>query len=129
MTNSQGLDPSEEELSAASDLIEGGHYRAAASRAFYAAFYAVAEVLRVRGEEPRTHSGVVRRFQVLVRSPEGVDPEVGRAYARLENLRGRADYRSLHSRMSDVDARRALEDANLVVEACRPLLQRGVEDD
>ena len=86
------LERSREEIEAARFLVSGGFFAAAASRAYYAAFYAAEEALSKLGESRSTHSGVISAFGRFAVREGGVDPDYGRILRLLFESRSRADY-------------------------------------
>lgn len=97
MTQDEVLGRARQELDQARRLLEAGFAEVAASRAYYAALYAVRASLATVGIEPKTHSGALRAFGDLVR-PGGAaeDPEAGRLFHRLERARIEVDYGTAH---------------------------------
>ncbi len=53
------LERADDSMQAAKDLLEKGHYDIAASRAYYAAFYASSALLLGKDIDPSKHSGVI----------------------------------------------------------------------
>ena len=89
------LEKADEKLAAARDLLAGGHFQDAVSRAYYAAYHAARAALLVEGERPRTHQGVVSLFGLhLVRSGR-VDERLGRLLATLKDDREASDYEAV----------------------------------
>jgi uncharacterized protein (UPF0332 family) len=64
----------------------------AASRAYYAAFYAAEAALLSLGETRSKHSGVLSAFGLMVIKERGFDRGLGGELRRLFELRGVADY-------------------------------------
>jgi len=106
---------SREELAAARVLFEREFYAQAVSRAYYGAFYAAVEALRVLGETRSKHSGVIAAFVQLVVRGGGVDEAAGRALRSLFEQRSTADYGGLPFEAEQ--AREALKQASEVVAA------------
>jgi uncharacterized protein (UPF0332 family) len=82
----------ETELKAARLLADGGFPDQAASRAYYAAFFAAEAALLALGETRSKHSGVIAAFGRLVVKEEGFNPELWGDLRRLFELRNAADY-------------------------------------
>lgn len=120
-----GLASSREELSIARELLDNGHPRQAASRAYYAAFYAARAAVETEGggDVPKTHSGLRSRFAELARSTPAIGAEAGRALSRLETRRTQADYGD-EVDISAVQAEHAIGLAELVVDAVGRALER-----
>lgn len=88
----------------------------AASRIYYAAFYAVSALFALRGESFSKHSAVKAAVhRDLVKSGEWPE-ELGRAYTRLLELRDRGDYGGAEH-VSQEDAAEALEAARRILAA------------
>lgn len=89
------LEAARRNLDAATLLAERGFPREAASRAYYAAFYAAQVALLKEGEETHTHKGIITSFnRVFVRTGR-VPTEAGRILAALHRLRLDADLRPM----------------------------------
>ena len=65
---------------------------AAASRAYYAAFYAVSAYFALQGETFSRHSAVEAAVHRDLVRPGGWSRELGKGYSRLAQLRARGDY-------------------------------------
>lgn len=91
-------------------------YDASASRAYYAAFYAVSAVLAMEGKAFRKHSGVEAAVHKdLVRSGRW-GAELGSNYQSLRTLRKTGDYGGLEH-VAEEQAREAIEAARRILEA------------
>ena len=99
-------------LSDAELLLENGSVEAAINRGSYAAFGAARAALLTEGENPKTHSGVIRRFGCHFVRTGRVSDDVGDILTTAQSMRGRADYEATTD-LSQEDA------ANLVGEARR----------
>lgn len=86
------LDRGREELEVARALLDGGHERQAASRAYYAAFYAAEAALLSLDETRSKHSGVIAAFTERLAKPGEVPRELARSLQDLFALRTEADY-------------------------------------
>ena len=117
-----GVPRSREEIEAARLLAGGGFFAQAASRAYYAAFYAAEEALLALGETRSTHSGVISAFSRFVVREGGLDPEYGRIFRRLFEGRNRADYDSDPVPQEQADA--AIADGERFVAAVEDWLSR-----
>jgi uncharacterized protein (UPF0332 family) len=114
----------EEELAAARHLRSGGFAAQAISRAYYGAFYAAEVALAQLGEARSRHSGVIAAFsQVLIHAGE-MEPEAGNLLRSLFDRRSAADLDWIDP-PSDVDAERAIADAEQVVGAVADWLDRS----
>ncbi len=81
-----------QELDVGALLQRAGYHEQAASRAYYAAFYAAEAALLLLGESRSKHSGVISAFGRLVVKQRQFDPELGTALRVLFDLRNAADY-------------------------------------
>jgi len=73
-------------------LLREGLHRDAMSRAYYAALHYARALLLIKGEEPRTHEGVLRRFSFHYVRTAVLTMEEGKILGRLQKLREEADY-------------------------------------
>jgi len=118
------LERAEESIPAAKQLIAGGYFDFAASRAYYAAFYAASAALLSQGFEYRKHSGVIAAVhQALVKTGK-VDTKFGKDLNWLFELRGIGDY-GITVHVSREDAERAIEVAEAFLLAMKRLIKSG----
>jgi uncharacterized protein (UPF0332 family) len=89
---------------------------AAASRAYYAAFYAVSVLLAFANRSFRKHSAVERAVHRDLVKNGTWSPEVGAAFSWLSTLRFTGDYGGAQHVQPD-EARQAIEKAHLVLQA------------
>lgn len=83
----------EETLGDAKDNLAMGKYGVAVSLSYYACFYAARAVIAyARERDPKTHTGVIRRFGELAVVGSDFSPEVARYLGYLAELRGKTDY-------------------------------------
>ncbi len=80
------------DLDAARLLLDKGYAAQAASRAYYAAFYAAEDALAALGERRARHAGLISAFGRLVVKEGGFDVATGALLRDLFDLRGDADY-------------------------------------
>jgi uncharacterized protein (UPF0332 family) len=108
-------------LQVASELLDKGYYDVAASRAYYAAFYAASALLLSEGLDTSKHSGVIALIhQHFVKSGK-LNKEQGRNLNWLFELRSVGDYGvSLHVALED--ARRAVSVAEDFQKAVKRLI-------
>lgn len=86
------LERAETNLHAARDLLDKGYYDIAASRAYYAAFYASSALLLKENLDTSKHGGVIALVhQHLVKTGK-LDKEQGKNLNWLFELRGVGDY-------------------------------------
>ncbi|MGH2522213.1 MAG: HEPN domain-containing protein, partial [Anaerolineales bacterium] len=83
---------SEQSLQAARQLASGGYYDFAASRAYYAAFYAATAVLLHEGLELSKHSAVLASIHQRFVKTGKLDKEQGKTLNWLFELRSVGDY-------------------------------------
>jgi uncharacterized protein (UPF0332 family) len=109
------------DLQVASELLDKGYYDVAASRAYYAAFYAASALLLSEGLDTSKHSGVIALIhQHFVKSGK-LNKEQGRNLNWLFELRSVGDYGvSLHVALED--ARRAVSVAEDFQKAVKRLI-------
>ena len=69
-----------------------GHWTLAASRLYYAAYYALSVLLTVRNIVTRTHAGLIRVVGLEFVSKEVLTKEEGRLLSRLFDMRQSGDY-------------------------------------
>ena len=114
---------SDDSLGGSAELLESGRLDIAASRAYYAAFYAAKALLLHAGIDRGKHSGVIAAIQQeFVKS--GVLPaEAGAAIRRLFRLRSVGDYGSPEHVTAD-EAREAVELARSFVCQVKALLKK-----
>lgn len=86
------LERAEQSIQAARQLASGGYYDFAASRAYYAAFYAATAVLLNEGLELSKHSAVIASLHQRFVKTGKLDKEQGKALNWLFELRSVGDY-------------------------------------
>jgi hypothetical protein len=94
---------------AAAVLLREGLHRDAMSRAYYAALHYARALLLLKGEEPKTHEGVLRRFSLHFVRAGILTAAEGKVLGRLLKLREEADY--------GLDRQYAAEDVRLELDA------------
>jgi uncharacterized protein (UPF0332 family) len=110
---SSGLTRARDEIAASRLLAEGGFLLQAVSRAYYAAFYAAEEALRVLGESRSSHAGVIAAFGRRVVRDAGFDERAAQLLSSLFRGRTRADYEV--ATISREDTEDAIRDAERFV--------------
>ncbi len=115
------LERAKTNLQAARDLSEKGYHDIAASRAYYAAFYAASALLVNKGLDSGKHSGVIALIhQHFVKTGE-LDKEQGKNLNWLFELRGVGDYGvSVH--VASGEAFRAIRVAEKFLESAKRIL-------
>lgn len=89
------LDLARESVSAARLLLDQGYHRFAASRAYYAMFYAAEALLASRGEYYSRHAGVIAAFGREFAKTGEMDPKYHRWFIDAQDLRTTSDYAAL----------------------------------
>jgi uncharacterized protein (UPF0332 family) len=79
-------------IQAAKDMLEKEYYDIAASRAYYAAFYAASALLLNENVDTSKHSGVIASIHRLFVKAGKLDKEQGKNLNWLFELRGIGDY-------------------------------------
>ena len=88
----ENLQRAQTSIKAAKDMIEKEYYDIAASRAYYAAFYAASALLLKEDIDTTKHSGVIASIHRLFVKEGKLDKEQGRNLQWLFDLRGVGDY-------------------------------------
>jgi len=100
----------------AAEALAGVSSDATASRAYYAAFYAVSALFAAEDVTFKRHSGLEAAVHRRLVRPGKWSAELGAAYTKLVELRLTGDYGgALH--VDAEDARRSLETARAVLQA------------
>ena len=86
------LERADQALGAAETLLAGGFADFAASRAYYAAFYAATALLLYREKSFSKHSGVIGAIHKHFIKPGVLEKQVGKDLNWLFELRGLGDY-------------------------------------
>ena len=90
----------------------------AASRAYYAAFHALTALFALRGQSFKKHAALrAALHKDLIKSGEW-PMERGKDYDLLTELRENSDYAEV-ARVTEQDARRAVEAAQRIIAACQ----------
>jgi len=116
------LERAKQSIGAARQLASGGYYDFAASRAYYAAFYAATAVLLGEGLELPKHSGVIASIHQRFVKTGKLDREQGKTLNWLFELRGVGDYGAT-AHVSPEQAERAILAAEGFLEAIKTLIQ------
>lgn len=116
------LERAEESLRAAKELATAGFYDIAASRAYYAAFYAATAALLEEGLELSKHSGVVASVHQRLVNTGRLDKEHGRQLNWLFELRNVGDY-GVTIHVSPEDAEQAIQAAEGFLAAIKGLMR------
>ena len=116
------LERAEKSIQAATELAASGFYDFAASRAYYAAFYAATAVLLDEGLEFSKHSRVIASIHQRLVKTGKLDKEQGKELNWLFELRNVGDY-GVTIHVSQQDAERAVQVAENFLRAIKSLLQ------
>lgn len=116
------MDRAERSIQAARQLVSGGYYDFAASRAYYAAFYAAMALLLREGLEFSKHSAVIASVHQRFVKTGRLDVEQGKALNWLFELRSVGDYGG-PAHVSPQEAEQAIEAAEKFVNAVKALIQ------
>jgi uncharacterized protein (UPF0332 family) len=108
-------------LRAANTLLTAGFPDFAASRAYYAAFYAASALLLAAGRTFTKHRGVLTAIHRDYVRTGHLPVEAGRIISSLFDLRALGDYGGA-SHVSDAEARIAIAEAQQFLMAVQPLL-------
>ena len=116
------LELADEALRAAELLLENGHLKAAANRAYYAMFYAaMAALMRSGGDLPRTHGGVTNQFGLRYVRTGIIDSELAGTLQDVYELRRQSDY-ELYAYFSEDEIRQAVQNARAFVDEVKRAL-------
>jgi len=115
------LERAGQSIRAARDLVSGGYHDFAASRAYYAAFYAATAALLKEGVDLSKHSGVIAAVHYRLVKTGKMDKERGKDLNWLFELRNVGDY-GVTVHVSRQDAERAIEAAERFLQAAQSLV-------
>jgi len=116
------LERAEKSIQAAKELATSGFYDFAASRSYYAAFYAATAALLDEGLEFSKHSGVIASIHQRLVKTGKLDKEQGKELNWLFELRNVGDY-GVTVHVSQQDAERAIRVAENFLRVIKSLLQ------
>ncbi|MFN0084922.1 MAG: HEPN domain-containing protein [Blastocatellia bacterium] len=116
------IDRVEQSHPAAQELASRGFYDFAASRAYYAAFYASTALLMREGLELGKHSGVIATIHQRFVKTGKIDKEMGKTLNWLFELRGVGDY-GVTEHVSQQGAEQAIQSAHQYLVEIKLLLQ------
>lgn len=117
------LDRAETNLQAAKDLLEKNYYDIAASRAYYAAFYAASSLLLRENIDSSKHTGVLSNIHRLFVKTGKLDIEQGKNLNWLFELRAIGDY-GVSEHVSSGEALRAVQVAEQFLEKTKLFLSK-----
>lgn len=116
------LERAEQSIRAAQELASRGYHDFAASRAYYAAFYAGTALLLAEGLELNKHSSVIASIHQRFVKTGKLDNEHGKTLNWLFELRGVGDY-GVTQHVSRQEAEQAIQGAKGFLDAIKAWLQ------
>ena len=116
------LERAEQSVQAARQLAAGGYYDFAASRAYYAAFYAATAILLSEGLELSKHSAVIASMHQRFVKTGKLSKEQGKTLNWLFELRSVGDYGGT-AHVSRQHVEQAIQAAEEFLSAIKSLLQ------
>lgn len=116
------LERAEKSIQAAKELAKGGFYDFAASRSYYAAFYAASAALLDEGLEFSKHSGVIASIHQRLVKTGKLDKEQGKELNWLFELRNVGDY-GVTIHVSQQDTERAIRVAENFLRIIKSMLR------
>ena len=115
------LERAEKSIQAAQQLVSGGYYDFAASRAYYTVFYAATALLLNEGLEFSKHSAVIASIHQRFVKTGKLSKEQGKTLNLLFELRNIGDYGGIaHVTLQQVD--QAIQEAKGFLAAVKSLL-------
>jgi len=117
------LERAEQSIRAAQELTAGGFHDFAASRAYYAAFYAATAALLGQGLDLSKHSGVIAAIHQRFIKTGKLSKDQGKELNWLFELRNVGDY-GVTVHVSQPDAARAIQAADSFLQAIKSLLEQ-----
>jgi len=118
------LEKADDSLAAAQLLLDGGHSAFAASRAYYAVFYAANAALLAEGLAFRTHQGLISAVHLHLVKSEKLARDAGELIRSLYEARQASDYEPLPCDMPRVDGAEAIDRARRFVSQVKALLRK-----
>ncbi len=109
-------------IEAAKDMLEKQYFDIAASRAYYAAFYAASALLLKNGTDTNKHSGVIALLHQLFVKTGRLDKEHGKNLNWLFELRSIGDY-GISEHVSAGEASRSIKIAEDFLKAALKILE------
>ncbi|MFB0552999.1 MAG: HEPN domain-containing protein [Phycisphaerae bacterium] len=116
------LERAEKSIQAAKELATSGFYDFAASRSYYAAFYAATAALLDEGLEFSKHSGVIASIHQRLVKTGKLDKEQGKELNWLFELRNVGDY-GVTIHVSQQDTEKAIRVAENFLRIIKSLLR------
>ncbi|MDY0096424.1 MAG: HEPN domain-containing protein [Candidatus Vecturithrix sp.] len=117
------IERAEESLNAAKELLHKHYHDFAASRAYYAVFYAATAVLLCEKRSFSKHSAVISAFHKHVVKTGNVDKQCGKDLNWLFELRNVGDY-GVTTHVPKQDAERAIKAAEHFLQAAKDAISK-----
>lgn len=105
----------------AEELLAGGHIPDAASKTYYAMFYAAKALLAAEGIDVSKHSAVESALGYHFAKPGRIDPKLHRMFINARKIREIADY-DIDEEIVEPEASLKIEEGYEFVAAIRKLL-------
>ena len=115
------IERAEQAVNAAQKLLLDGYYDFAASRAYYAVFYAASALLLQEGLEFRKHSGVIATIHQRFIKTGRMEKEFGKNLNWLFELRSIGDY-GVTAHVPKADVELAISAAAIFLERVRSII-------
>jgi len=116
------LEKSKDKLQVAEELLRGGHFEDAVSRAYYSVFHAAQAVLLTEGLSADTHQGLVNLFGLHLVKTGKFEKKFGRYLANLKDDRETGDY-EVYSAIDRETAEHAIQEAKEFLQAAESYLR------
>lgn len=117
------LERAQQSINAAKEVLGSGYFDFAASRCYYAAFYAATAALLAEGLESGKHSGVIALVHQRLVKTGKIDKEQGKGLNWLFELRDVGDY-GVMVHVSQQDAQKAVDVAENFLQTIKSLLSK-----
>ena len=117
----QYLQKADHALIVAEELLAHGHLPDAASKIYYAMFYAAKALLTAKGIDVSKHSAVESALGYHFAKPGRIDPKLHRMFMNARKIREIADY-GIFDEIVEPDASLKIEEGREFVAAIKALL-------
>lgn len=115
------LDKADHALIVAEDLMERGHAPDAASKIYYAMFYATKALLAAEGIDVVKHSAVESAFGYYFAKPGRIDPKYHKMLMNARKIREIADY-DIDEEIIETVASLKIEEGRAFIAVCKRIL-------
>lgn len=119
------LEKAGQSLAAAKHLLAGCYHDFAASRAYYAMFYAAQALLEGKGLSFSKHSAVIAAFGKHFASTGAIPEELHRWLIKAQELRHSADYGNVNE-VSGEEAQSVITRAEEFLETAKQIIGKGL---